>query len=555
MSPRSRTRVARQVASASTPIGLAAIVALSCGCGSAQTEPVENEPAAIEPGDASPGPDSSSTDGAAPEPTAPAEVSFHQVVHHAVAECEVSPMPGGAVILCGSLVAMVRGDELRQDAAWLTGMTEVMAWLPERLRLELPPAVAEGPDYALPDGAVLELSTGNRNGPAITQRWGAGAWTTVADGRARDPRIAALGAMDDWQWLSASLPTGHLFVVRHLSAGPAEAFAFEPGASAPASRQVLPLPSSTDAWATLGSLVAASPGEAFLCTRDRSVVRYRDGTWAPMERVEGTIESCAATADGTLWVTTDDHDLVKSTPSGSWEPVPHPDGRRVQKVAASGERLWVVSIGSTDEGGGTFVYSTAPVKRAVEIGYNQTPYVPSGEIAGLDAIEIDLPSVGASPPGPGTSACTSLVLFLGRKLTPALRARLGSTAESAKLEVVQVAGTAAGKMVWPEGDGSATVVASTRKSLAVAVVPASYDEGQRLADLLAPNPDPYELPENPGAVQPRLLCAIPRVVKSLGPVGDRRIDLHGRPCPVTPYTAGDPCPGYRNAAGQEREGQ
>lgn len=546
---------ARRIVGAAILFGVAASSALATGCRRTRAEPGAAEPVPPEPvpaaaPDASTVPDAGPADVAGLAPPAAEPVSFHLVVHSAIAECTVSPFDGADVILCGSFLAVVHDEEIRQDPAWLAGASELIAWMPEWLELDLPIAAGAPAELGLPDGALLSMATGNRSGPVSRQRWTGGAWAEVAEGsEPRDPRIAALGEMHRGEWLSASLPSGHLFVVRKVQDGPVDGLVFEPGSAEP-SRQEVPLPASLDSWSALGTLVAASSREAFLCTRGSAIARYRDGLWAEVELPEGRIESCAATAHGTLWVTTGSFALVALRPDGSWETLDLPGRRRARRVAAAGGRLWVVAMGSTDEGGGSFVYSSRPVSRAVEIAYNQTPFVPEPGIVGLDDVRFDVPSVGASPPGPGTSACSSPVLYLGRTLTPATRRKLGRTAAGAKLEVVQVAGTATGTIVWPEDDGPASVAPSTRKSLAVAVVPASYDDGQRLIDLLAPNPDPFEPPAPPRGKQPRLLCAIPRVVKSLGPVGDHRIDLHGRPCPVTPQEADDPCPGYRGYASE-----
>jgi hypothetical protein len=166
-------------------------------------------------------------------------------------------------------------------------------------------------------------------------------------------------------------------------------------------------------------------------------------------------------------------------------------------VWASEKRAWVLANSS---GSDIVLLSTQPVRQPMAIEPHQLPLVWSGGITGLDVTTEDVASVSSDPAGPGTSACTSLVVYLGPSLTPALRDVLAKHPETASHEVVNARGTAPGSVVVVDmKTGETDVKPSGRNAPAIAIVPTSYADGEAIMGAIASNV--------PGA---RLLCATPR---------------------------------------------
>jgi hypothetical protein len=418
------------------------------------------------------------------------------VLRSSEVECDAYPFPGGAVLAGRSLLAVVLGDEVRQDPAFLAGLPEYINW-DANVSLVLPVLSTPLPAATVPGGTDLLVYAGNRHGPGGSFHWNGRAW--AEGGVLTDKRLSRLPPDQDSAQEALPLPSGHLFVVRAERSG-VVAYTFAPGEAAP-SKQQLPL-KKTD-WAT-AELVAASPEQLYFCTSLGEIAGLRDGAWSAIAPPSGAPSSCAATQDGSLWMVTGmgrDGELLRRAPAGAWERVPLPTPAQPQKVAAAGDRVWV----SARAKGGFELLSNAPVKTPIEIAKHQMPSTPApGGITAFDQTSVPVLSVSADPPGPGTSACSSLVVHLGTKRTPELEAALRNHPETAGAQLVEAEGRAPGQVVLIRPDrAQMRHQPSSRKARAVVAIPRSFEEGLRMVVALAP-----DMPDAP----PRLLCAKPRIV-------------------------------------------
>jgi hypothetical protein len=221
--------------------------------------------------------------------------------------------------------------------------------------------------------------------------------------------------------------------------------------------------------------------------------------------------SCAVTADGTLWWVHSDRkgSLYRRDVEGHWSDVGLPEDHSVDAVYASGDRVWLVV---THEGRSTtLILSNRAVNHPIELELDQFPVDPSGlGIPGFDVMTVDVPSVSDTPAGPGTPACSSLVLWLGPVMSPELTAALRTVSEARDLELLQVMGMVPGKIVYPNASSPFGVVQpSGRLRPAIALVPGTFAQGRAIEHALE-----AALPN----LRPRLLCAVPNVTKRLGPI-------------------------------------
>jgi hypothetical protein len=486
-------------------IGALLVSGSSASCSSTPTSPIPKGPKP--PLSARPQASAAPTaQAAAPPEEAPTPSPFSLVVRSLSLSFEAYPFPGGAMIVARSFLAVVLGDEVRQDPAFLTGLPEIINW-DASTGLVMPLNGARPKSFELPDGLGFSVHAGNRHGPDDGLSWKGKSRSWTHASLPPDARLARLPrGGDNWPEVLA-LPSGHLFVFRG-NKGAVEAFTFAPGKGAPTRQEV---PMKEHDWTT-ATIAVVSPTELYFCTFLGELVGLRDGKWSSVAVPGGEPRSCAATPDGTLWVvggSSSYSNLHRRPRGGDWEEIALPDEAEAEKVTAADGRVWVSSRSSSM--GRYSLFSTAPVKSPIQIDVVQDPSAPlGGGITGFNQTSVDVPSVSADPPGPGTSACTSLVIYLGKSLTPDLDAALKKIPEAAGLELLQVDGTAPGETVVPGPSGAQTSLKPSGKKLpAVAAVPATFEQGLAVVEALAP-----DLPDAP----PKLLCATPRITGRLGVV-------------------------------------
>ncbi len=428
---------------------------------------------------------------------------------------EAHPFEGGAVVVQRSLIAVVAKDTVRQDPLWLGGLPEFVNW-DARTILLLPSLQAGGLD--LPKGTVLSVSAGNLRGPSRIQRWEGRRWVKASDAYVpSDPRVLALRDAPGLE-ASAALATGDLFIVRDENgtdnALVRNAYVFGPKSMKPAKYS---LPRGEGDRSYRLSLAIATPTLAFICAIPHSIQRFLDGTWTSIDLPGATPESCAATADGSLWVVANTTQtrrlsLLRFTPSGVWDTVDMPPNVSPQLIWARGNRVWVsAEHAEVPARGGARnrfeLYSNVAVVNPMEVGELQVPTLDFEGISGLDLDSVDVPSVSDAPAGPGTRACSSLVVYLGKIATPELRATLAEFPDAVAHHLFHVVGTSPGKVAYRHIAGRA--VGSVRPSMqtlaAVALVPTDFEQGMRLVESIAV--------QVPGS-SPRLLCAVPNVSRS-----------------------------------------
>jgi hypothetical protein len=342
----------------------------------------------------------------------------------------------------------------------------------------------------LPRGAALSGHAGNRHGPGFTRWWTTRGWSPQAP--KADPRRKKLPrpktAFADEEALA--LPSGELVVVRYDAE--IESFVFPKNGSP--TRSVVPTTAGL-----FHTLLGTKADDLYLCESNQGVQHFDGKAWAPVE-TDRVPTSCALTADGTLWLVVDTYASQPATVlarrGGEWTEVPLPDGATPTRIAAAANRVWVTAY--SEHPPATRAYSSEPVSTPLRFGENELPGpVWIDGITGLDVTTVDVVSVSAHPAGPGTTACTSLVAWLGPELTPEIERAIGTP----RPRVVECAGTEPGKVALIAGSGAhMTVVPSGKKRRAVAVLPKSHAEGLELVKRV------------PGA---RLVCATPRIVREL----------------------------------------
>lgn len=434
----------------------------------------------------------------------PKESAFHIVLQsHSLISSRGYAVPGGGLLVGDSLLATVSGDEVRQDPAWLEGVPAYINWDAEAWAVV--PILSTPPGATIPMGTLLVVHAGNRHGPGAELQWTARGWRKgppPLDARLRGQAPA------EGSFSSLLLPTGHLFAVRTSGRrdAPTELLSFAPGERTPTIARV-PL---TDPDRTDVHLAAASPDPLYVCSFLSEILELRAGAWTPLKMDGVTPNSCAVTSDGTLWVVafSAKPKLLRRSAGGAWDAVELPKNVAPDQVSAAGDRVWVSA--QTSKPDGFAVLSNVPVKTPLLVSDLAVPGSPYEGFSGLAVESQEVPSVSAAPAGPGTAACTSLVVYLGKTLAKGLGAALAKHPEMADLPLVEVAGAGPGKAVLVGGTANMDVVPESRRVPAIATIPKSYEHGMAIVTALA-----ADLPAAP----PRLLCAVPRIVKQLGPAG------------------------------------
>jgi hypothetical protein len=325
-----------------------------------------------------------------------------------------------------------------------------------------------------------------------------------------DPRLSTLRALPSDEQLELRFATGELFVMRSAS-GKLAAYRFDPGSTSAAS-MILPAVETESLYRA--SLVGNSPAELWFCSREGTILQYRDARWSEVAapRQGSFASNCAVTADGSLfWVHVDTRgSLFKRDPDGHWTDARIPERQSADAVYASGDRLWVTA--AHEDRSVALLLSNLAVTNPIELAGEQLPAdANEAGIPGLDADVIDVPSVSAIPAGPGTEACTSLVLWLGLTASPELLAALRRIPEARDVELLQVVGMAPGKVIYPiQSRPFMDILPSRKPRSAVALVPPSFDQGRAIEQAL--------VAALPNAEKPHLLCAVPRIAKHLGQV-------------------------------------
>jgi hypothetical protein len=269
-----------------------------------------------------------------------------------------------------------------------------------------------------------------------------------------------------------------------------------------------PIPVRTD-WVR-GTFVGTSAADLHLCLGHGAIyARRAPASWAAVEAPAGEIASCARTAGGELWAVhgSSPAALSRRTPS-EWERVELPAEDEPVSVAAADDRVWVVAGGMSANSKGASLWSTEPVREPVVVTDTDLPGELYVGISGLDATGPDVPSVSSAPPGPGSSACSSLLVYLGPAPRPELPSLLARSDATSKLEIFEASGQAAGKLRVTGARSEMSLVPSAARTRVLYAPVTSYAAGKRAVDALrAAGASPT----------PSLICAIPRAPRKLGP--------------------------------------
>ena len=417
----------------------------------------------------------------------------------------LAPFADGAFVASQSLLAIIRGAQIRQDPEWLDGLPEYINW-GGSLTLDLAPNAA--PKLGLPQGTQGEAHVGNRHGPSTMLMWNGRKWDKSVTRPRVDPRLSTLRTSPSDEQIELRFATGELFVMR-LASGKLAVYRFDPRST---SASNMPLPAVETESLYRASLVGKSPAELWFCSREGTILQYRDARWSQVAapRQGSFASNCAVTADGSLfWVHFDTKgSLFKRDPDGHWTEARIPEHHSADAVYASGDRLWVTA--AHEDENVALLLSNVAVTDPIELGEEQFPVDTNQTgLPGLDTDVIDVPSVSAIPAGPGTKACSSLVLWLGLTASPGLLAALRRIPEARDVELLQVMGMAPGKVIYPVQNQPFMDIRPSRKSRsAVALVPPSFDQGRAIERAL--------VAALPNAEKPRLLCAVPHISKRLG---------------------------------------
>lgn len=456
-----------------------------------------------------PGPEPSSDETTAREPPPPAEEtldggvdgrlpkdtsSWHLIVDSALPELDVAPFDRFVAISSRSLFVIVDADRVTQEPRFLRGFPEWINW-DASVGLGVP-ATAKI-ENGLPHGTERSAHAGNRHGPNVAHWWTKAGWSTTPP--KPDPRLAKLPKPTTLYGdsIQRALPTGELVVVRYE----AEIESFVLSASGGAiQRTVVP-----SAAGIRHFVLGDKPDDLYLCETSQGLLHFDGKEWSSVE-TERTPSWCARTTDGVLWLVVDAHGSLPATlvsrGESEWNEMPLPDGVRPEQVFASGNRVWVVA--SKSDTSRFHVYSNQPVVEPVSFDEKDLPGpLWINGITGLDVTSVDVISVSPTPAGPGTNACTSLVVWLGAKLGPELEKALGTP----RPRIVETAGILPGSIApSPNGSSQMQVVPSGKTRKGVSVLPKSHADGVDIVKRVR-----SALP----SLDARLLCAEPRIVRDL----------------------------------------
>jgi hypothetical protein len=420
--------------------------------------------------------------------------SWHLIVDSALPELAVAPFDRFVAITSRSLFVIVDGDRVTQEPRFLRGFPEWINW-DARVGLGVP-AIAKL-ENGLPLGTERWAHAGNRHGPDVAHWWTKSGWSTTAP--KPDPRLSKLPKPTTLYGdsIQRALPTGELVVVRYE----AEIEAFVISASGGATQRTVVPSAAGIRHVVLGD----KPDDLYLCETSQGLLHFDGKQWSSVE-TERTPSSCARTTDGVLWLVVDARgslpDTLISRGGSAWNEVPLPADARPEQVFSSGNRVWVVA--SKRDGSRFLVYSNQPVVEPVSFDEKDLPGpLWINGITGLDVTSVDVVSVSATPAGPGTSACTSLVVWVGPKLTPELEKALGTP----RPRVIETAGIVPGSIApHPNGSSQMQVVPSGKTRKGVSVLPKNHADGVELVKRVR-----TALP----SLDARLLCAEPRIVRDL----------------------------------------
>ena len=418
---------------------------------------------------------------------------------------ESSQLPGvrgyafaeGGFLVGRSFMAVITGDEVRQDPAWLEGLPEFINW-DSRVLAEVPQVPPPPTAGTIPNGTLLSVSAGNRHGPSAAFRRTDRGWTKGLD--ALDPRIKSL-KLSEYSMQSLRLSDGHLLVVGSRDDGVYRLYTFAPGATKPSTSVI---PDEAGDY----RIVATDAEHPYLYSYLHQVLEWEQGRWQTVGGIKTTV-SCGVEADGSLWAVDLQGALMYRAPGErNLERVDLPGGVNAEEVSVAGDRVFV--SGATTGPTRYVVLSNVAVKTPLSVGEEHTPTPPFVGFSGLVIESQEVPNVSDSPPGPGTAACTSLVVYFGKALTPELKAILRSHPETVNLPLIQASGRASGRAVIIPGTANEDVIPSNRRVPAIAGIPEGFEQGMAMVRAIQS--------DFPQEAQPRLLCAIPRAAKKLGSV-------------------------------------
>jgi hypothetical protein len=422
----------------------------------------------------------------------------------------VSAFPGGALISQGSLLVAAVGERLLQRAEWLSGLPEYINW-DGGVSVVLAPGKVLDQRFTLPAQSLAFTGAGNTHGVYETYVWTGARFKLGAP--PPDARRLKLGAPEA-ELAARAFADGSLVVARQSSRG-VVLHRFGPGSAAAQTNEL--------AWRDTDGLppqlVGKSASDLYFCVSDR-IAHFDGSSWSdvPLPAAAQRWDT-AVMANGTLFAIFGvgaDARLLRRVPGEDWQRVRLPNDCQPELLAAEGERLWVRASSSES---GSALLSNVRVEQPLDVGEDQLPENandPEGMgITGLDVESVDVPSVSASPAGPGTAACSSLVVYLGAgesEISRAKSALLELGTEQAAQAVLTL-GAEPGHVVlesqrYRVGSewltrSAARVVASKKTRRALALVPKSYAEGKALLAALKPR-----LPDQ----RVRLLCAVPRAM-------------------------------------------
>jgi hypothetical protein len=422
----------------------------------------------------------------------------------------VSPFEGGAVLSSRSFLAVVIGRDVRQDPRWLAGLPDYLNWswwTVSELRVPIESAPASAAE--LPRGAAIVIRSGWLGASLASlldpevKVWNGQHWARSESKNGELPLDERLLAVKGrWVQLeSSSLPEGELTALG-VEASENSMDALPTGA---ADGTWSKIPSPKDGSAPVQNSGSSAQEYVFCAStgpqRDTDrLFRLRAGAWSAVHPPTAGIRSCTATPDGTLWLQTGDGALNRLPPGRAWQRVAVPPRMDPRRIRAGGDRLWLI--------GESIIYSNAPVTVPLRLSAVQAPFADEGAAYRIDR------RVSRSLAGPGTSACSSLVVHLASRASKALKTALAQSPELSQKPLLEVGVSVPGTAVRAGGEPTVEVlryVPGSGSTTAVAMNATSIDEAMRIAAELVPYTSPA----------PRIVCGIPNVVRTLSAGAER----------------------------------